>query len=100
MFDPWFHSTDIQRLGVVPTKKLRKVPKNIMQDKEELYDNALQLKQYANSITGENCRLKAKMQQLEEELGRRNKLLNGLMAQLGNVGSQQVHKMQKEVFIR
>ena len=70
-----------------------------MQDKETLYDNTVQLKRYANVLVEENQRLKARVQQLDEDISRRNKMMSGLMAQMGNMssGTQGVQKMQKEV---
>jgi len=85
--------------GVAP-KFVRTIPKNIMQDKEALYDNTLQLKQYANALVEDNHRLKAKLQQFEEELSRKTKLLNGLMAQMSNISSMQgIQRMQKETHL-
>ncbi len=79
-------------------KFVRTIPRNIIHDKEALYDNTIQLKQYANALIEENHRLKAKLQQLEEELGRKGKLLNGLMSQMGSLSNMQgLQRMQKEV---
>ncbi len=76
------------------------IPRNIAKDKETLYDNTLQLKQYANQLLEDNHRLKARVQQMEEEIGRRSKLINGLMSQIGSVGSMQgVQKMQRETHL-
>lgn len=74
------------------------VPKHILQDKEALYDNSQQLKQYANELLEENQRLKARMQQMEEEVAHRTQIINSLMVQMGNGSNAQgIQKMRKEV---
>ena len=71
-----------------------------MHDKEALYDNTLQLKQYANGLVEENHRLKTKLMQLEEELSRKSKILNSLMSQMGGLSSMQgIQRIQKEVHL-
>jgi len=77
---------------------MRLIPKNIIFDKESLYDNTIKLKQYANLLADENYKLKVKIQQVEEDLGRKIKLINGLMVQMSNLShAPKIVKMQKEV---
>lgn len=74
------------------------IPKNMIFDKEALYDNALKLKQYSNNLAEENYKLKAKLLKTEEDMSRKNKLINGLMAQMGSLShAPKIVKMQKEV---
>ncbi len=65
----------------------KRKPRVIMQDKEELYDNAIQLKRSANTLREENYRLKAKIQQYEEDSMKKSKIMQELMAQLNNTAS-------------
>ena len=74
------------------------IPKNIIHDKEKLYDDKLKLKQTINYLTQENFQLKAKIQNMHEEMNRKNKMLNTVMSQVGNPkNSKRVQKMQREV---
>ena len=80
------------------SKLTKHIPKTIIFDKEALYDSTLKLKQFSNNLAEENYKLKAKMQQIEDELNKKNRLLNGLMAQMSNLTrSPSIQKMQKEV---
>lgn len=79
----------------------RMIPCNIMHDKETLYDNTLQLKHTVNHLVDSNYRLKARVQKLEEELAKKNRMLNNVMAQVGSPnGEKKVRQMQKEVSLR
>lgn len=49
------------------------MPKNIIHDKEQLYEEILQLKQDHNETKLENVRLKTKLQQFEAELAKKDK---------------------------
>lgn len=70
----------------------------MQQRKDVLYDNTLQLKQYTNRLTEENHRIKARGQQMEEEISRRNKIINGLMLKISkSPGVQQMQPIQREV---
>lgn len=72
-----------------------------MNDKEALYDNTLKVRQYANDLVKENLKLKVKLQQVEDALSRKEKLLNGLMSQMSNItGMQGIQRLQKEVFYK
>lgn len=53
----------------------RILPKNIYQDKERLYSEALQLKQNMNELQQQNIRLKTKISILEKESDKMNKYL-------------------------
>lgn len=78
----------------------RKIPRNIIHDKETLYSNNLQLKNTINELVEENYHLKARIQKLEREINRKNKLLNNVMAQAGSPnGTKKIQKMQKEVYL-
>jgi len=69
-----------------------------MNDKEALYDNTLKVRQYANELVKENLKLKVKLQQVEDALSRKEKLLNSFMSQMSNIsGMQGIQRLQKEV---
>jgi len=77
------------------------IPCNIIHDKETLYDNTLQLKHTRNDLIASNYRLKARVQKLEEEINRKNKVLNDVMSHVGNPdGENKIRKMQKEVWFK
>lgn len=81
-----------------PKRLYRAVPKNMMNDKEALYDNTLKVRQYANDLIKENLKLKVKLQQVEDALSRKEKLLNSFMSQMSNIsGMQGIQRLQKEV---
>lgn len=69
-----------------------------MHDKETLYDNTLQLKHTINRLVDNNYQLKARVQKLEEDLNKKNRMLNNVMSQVGSPnGEKNIKKMQKEV---
>ena len=73
-------------------------PRNIMKDKEELYDNAIQLKRHTNMLREENIRLKSKIQQYEEDSAKKSKLLQEMMSQIANTNATpRVPAYHKEV---
>lgn len=77
----------------------RKIPRNIVYDKETLYDNTLQLKGTVNRLIEENMFLKAKIKQLEDEITRKGKLLDGMTAQMGNATvMKQISNIKQKVF--
>jgi N-acetylglucosamine-6-phosphate deacetylase len=77
------------------------IPCNIIHDKETLYDNTLQLKHTRNDLIVDNYRLKARVQKLEGELNKKNKVLNDVMSQVGNSdGEKKIRKMQKKVWFK
>ena len=81
-----------------PNKFSKVISRGIVHDKETLYDNILKLKQYSNGLLEENIKLKGKINQNEEELIRKNKLINGLIAQMENQkGMTGIQRLQKEV---
>lgn len=59
--------------------KLR--PKIINQERERLYDDAMKQKMAANYLKDENTRLKTKIQMLENELVKKEKLVDDLLVQ-------------------
>jgi predicted RNase H-like nuclease (RuvC/YqgF family) len=61
-----------------------------MLDKEALYDNALQLKRAVNILREENGKLKAKIQQYDEENMKKGKLMEEMMHQLSIAGNASV----------
>ncbi len=60
----------------------KNVPKNIMQDKEQLYEEALQLKQSMNEVRKENVWLKTQMHKCENEVSAKDKKIQELLEQL------------------
>jgi hypothetical protein len=69
-----------------------------MNDKEALYDNTLKVRQHANELVRENLKLKVKLQQVEDALTRKEKLLNSFMSQMSSIsGMQGIQRLQKEV---
>ena len=66
------------------SKTFRGVPQNIMHDKEYLYSNTLQLKKVGNKLKEENQWLKAKLQQYEEELKRKDRMIEDLATNAPN----------------
>lgn len=56
-------------------------PKNIRQERERLYDDALRQKMTANLLKDENTKLKTKVHILESELSRKEKLVDDLLMQ-------------------
>ena len=53
----------------------RTIPKIMHKDKERLYDEALKLKANNNSVRDENLRLRTRVKVLENELHRKERLL-------------------------
>ena len=87
-----------QRLPL--TKHIRLIPRNIMKDKEALYDDTIQLKRNQNFLINENQILKSKIQQFEEELRRKEKMMNGLLLQMGSLSSMKgIQSIQNQVRI-
>eukprot|EP01022_Parablepharisma_sp_SALTPOND_P019726 TRINITY_DN340_c2_g1_i1.p3 TRINITY_DN340_c2_g1~~TRINITY_DN340_c2_g1_i1.p3 ORF type:complete len:647 (-),score=133.67 TRINITY_DN340_c2_g1_i1:10552-12492(-) len=77
-----------------PYKKLsrgstfeKKRPKIIGLDKESLYDSTIQLKKSLNHFKEENDKLRAKLQQYDEESMKKNKLLQEMVSQLATSAS-------------
>lgn len=71
-----------------------------MNDKEALYDNTLKVRQYANDLAKENLKLKVRLQQAEDALSRKEKLLNSFMSQMSSIsGMQGIQRLQKEVLL-
>jgi hypothetical protein len=69
-----------------------------LSDQETLYDRTLQLQALSTRLTGDNLQLKARIQQLDAELGRKGKLINDLLAQMGRLSSSgPVQRLQREV---
>lgn len=60
------------------------IPRNISYDKEALYDSTLQLKMTINQLIEENMFLRAQTKKLEDEISRKNKLIDGMASQSGN----------------
>jgi len=76
----------------------RVMPRKIIQDKEALYDNAIKIRRYANTLEEQNMLLKVKAYQSEEELAKKKKVINGLIAQMGNAkGVEKLQQLQKDV---
>lgn len=62
---------------LVPSSKdiARIKPKNMIQDKERLYEETLGLKQSVNSLREENIKLKTKINNLEREANKFEKMI-------------------------
>ncbi len=60
------------------------VPKNILHDKEQLYDEIIHLKQTMNDVRQENLKLKTKIQQSDGELSRKDKEIKDLSDRIQN----------------
>jgi hypothetical protein len=56
-------------------------PKNIRQERERLYDDALRQKMAANLLKDENTKLKTKVHILESELNKKERLVDDLLMQ-------------------
>ena len=74
------------------------IPKCIIYDKETLYDSALHLKQSRNILAEENILLKSRIMQLEDELARKNKLLNEISPKSGRPSDvKKIHRIKANV---
>lgn len=60
---------------------LKMRPKNIRQERERLYDDVLRNKMTSNLLKDENLKLKTKVHMLENELSRKEKLVDDLLLQ-------------------
>jgi hypothetical protein len=77
---------------------MKGIPKNIVFDKETLYDNVLKIKQYANGLAEDNGRLKAKIGRLQDEVAQKDKMMTEVMQQLGSISKAPgVQRLQREV---
>ena len=56
-------------------------PRNIKQERERLYDDALRQKMISNLLKDENVKLKTKVHILESEITRKEKLVDDLLLQ-------------------
>jgi len=56
-------------------------PKLFVQDRERLFDDAMKQKMTANFLKDENVRLKTKIQILEGEMGKKEKIIDELLLQ-------------------
>lgn len=54
-------------------------PKNIKQEREKLYDDALRQKMTANLLKDENLRLKTRIHILESEVTKKERLVDELL---------------------
>jgi hypothetical protein len=61
-------------------------PRNIKQERERLYDDALRQKMISNLLKDDNVKLKTRVQILETELSRKEKLIDELLMQQDNTG--------------
>jgi len=78
----------------------KRIPKNIMQDKETLYDTMLRLKEQVRNLTVENSKLKAKGIQTESELQRKDRLLAEVIERINSESaSSNLVKLQKETHL-
>lgn len=59
--------------------KLR--PRVIHQERERLYDDVMKQRMTTNNLTNENTRLKTRVQMVEVELQRKDKVIDELLAQ-------------------
>ena len=66
---------------------LKAKPMFMLHDKEQLYDEAIKLKQNMNVYKDENNRLKTRVLQFEKELERKDKIIQELLSQANNQGS-------------
>lgn len=56
------------------------IPKNIIHDKEQMYEEVLNLKNNTNAIKAENVKLKTKIKQDENELAKKDKIIKDILA--------------------
>jgi len=56
-------------------------PKNIKQERERLYDDALREKMISNLLKGDNVKLKTKIHILESEIIKKERLVDDLLLQ-------------------
>lgn len=54
-------------------------PRNIKQERERLYDDAMREKMVSNMLKGENLKLKTKIHILESEIFKKEKLVDDLL---------------------
>ena len=60
-------------------QKLR--PRKINQERERLYDDVMKQKMVKNNLADENMKLRTRIQIIEGELGRKEKIIEELMNQ-------------------
>lgn len=59
-------------------------PKNIKQERERLYDDAMRQKMVSNMLKDENVKLKTKIHILESEINKKERLVDDLLLQQDN----------------
>ena len=59
-------------------------PRNIKQERERLYDDALRQKMVSNMLKDENIKLKTKIHILESEIAKKERLVDDLLLQQDN----------------
>jgi myosin heavy subunit len=70
-------------------------PAYFLHDKEQLYDEAFKLKQNMNHCKEDNLRLKSKIQQLDREMDKRDKIIQDLLLKVDSEPAFNQSKMQR-----
>ena len=72
-------TTKASSLIDLEVSKLR--PRFVMQERERLYDDVMKQRMTTNSLKDENTRLRTRIQIVESEMSRKEKLIDELIAQ-------------------
>jgi len=91
--DPLLRSSQRQNAWTASAKH---IPKNILADKERLYEESLQLKKSMNLLKTENLQLKTKVQQEEKELAKRDKEIKELLDKLNTSATAGMYHIPKD----
>ena len=77
------------------------MPKNIVQDKEQLYDDIISLKKKLNNCAEENIRLKTQLQISDTELAKKDTYIKELLGRvnMSHMHEEKVHKIKVDTHL-